>query len=128
MPRIIRVVHKERPFLMIDKETIRDLAPDLQALGLLVVLLAKPDDWRIRPEQLAQELKASKRSVYRVLSRLITSGFVVREDLIRRLENGTFERRCCYTVYEDRHMVAKIRDHAEGREYDTRIDGKEVPF
>lgn len=128
MPHIIRVVHKERPFLMIDKETIQDLATDLQALGLLVVILGKPDTWRVRPEQLAQELKASKRSVYRVLSRLIASGFVVREDFIRRRENGTFERRCCYTVYEDRRMVAKILDRSGDRVCDTRIGGREVPF
>jgi predicted transcriptional regulator len=128
VPNIIRVVHKERPFLMIDKETIGVLAYDLQALGLLVVILAKPDDWRVRPEQLARELKASKRSVYRVLSRLIASGYVVRDDITRRCENGTFERRCCYTVYEDKCMVPKLMDPLRDRAYDTRIEGMGVPF
>jgi predicted transcriptional regulator len=127
VPNIIRVVHKGRPFLMIDKETIYDLASDLQALGLLVVILAKPDDWRVRPEQLAHELKTSKRSVYRVLSRLIALGYVMREDNRRRRENGTIERRCSYTIFEDRRMAAMMH-HPRDPAYDTRLDGKEVPF
>jgi DNA-binding MarR family transcriptional regulator len=128
MPSIIRVVHKERPFLMIDKETIRDLASDLQALGLLVVLLAKPDDWRVRPEQLAKELSTTRSTIYRVLRRLITTGYIVREDFTRRIANGTFERRSCYSVYEDKHMVSKRKEPPEESFHGTRICGKEVPF
>ena len=124
MPCIIRVVHNERPFLMIDKETIRDLACDLQALGLLVVILAKHDDWRVRPEQLATEIGVTARSVYRVLARLIQAGYVSRIDETRRVGGGRFERRTCYIIYEDRRMLAKP---VEAR-FDTRIAGQEVPF
>jgi len=126
VPSIIRVVHKERPFVMIDKETVRDLSADLQALGLLVVILSKPDEWRVRPEQLAEELKTGRASIYRVLDRLISSGYIVREDFRRRLPNGRFERRTSYTVYEDRRMVPKLENM--DRHYDTKVDGMEVPF
>ncbi len=113
---------------MIDKTTIRDLASDLQALGLLVVILAKPDTWRVRPEELATELQASKAKTYRLLDRLIDAGYIVREDFTRRLPSGTFERRCCYSVYEDRLMVPKLKHVPEDRTFDTRLDGQEVPF
>ena len=110
---------------MIDKETIRDLASDLPALGLLVVILSKPDDWRVRPEQMAKELKASRSKTYRLLDRLIDAGYVERIDSTRRLPNGTFERRTCYTVYEDKHMRPR---ESTDRAFDTHIDGMEVPF
>jgi DNA-binding MarR family transcriptional regulator len=118
---IIRVVHKEKPFLMIDKATIADLKPDLQALGLLVVILAKADDWQVRPEELARELGVTARSVYRIISRLIDARYIVRIDETRRKEDGRFDRRTCYTVYEDRSMAPKPMQ-------DTRISGREVPF
>jgi predicted transcriptional regulator len=113
---------------MIDKETIRDLASDLPSLGLLVVILAKPDDWRVRPEQLAKELSVSRSKAYRMLGRLIDAGYIVRADFRRRLPNGTFERRCCYSVYEDRSMVPKLKEVPTDRFYETRLDGEEVPF
>lgn len=128
MPTIIRVVHKERPYLMIDKQTIRDLSSDLPALGLLVVLLSKSDLWRVRPEQLATEIGTTSRSVYRVLARLIGAGYVSRVDETRRVEGGRFERRTCYTIYEDRRMAPAPTDAVFPRVPDTRIGGLEVPF
>jgi hypothetical protein len=101
MPSIIRVVHdRSRPYLQLSRETIKDARQDLAALGLLVDLLARPDDWKIAPRALADELGVSARTVYRLLGKLIGMRYVDRVDVTRRLADGKFERRCCYSVFE----------------------------
>lgn len=130
MSNIIRVEHsKERPYLTLTVATIKALRNDLQALGLLVDLLARPDDWRVRPEALAKELGVSKASIYRILSRLIDYGYVKRLDETRRLSDGKFERRTHYTVYEDLTFNNVTETVSSSTNiYNLKIAGQEVPF
>ena len=92
MPFILRAPHdKTSPYLKLSMETIRDLSHDRRDLGMLVVLLAKPDDWQLRPDQLAEELKIGLTATHKALKRLIEAGFIVMADIRRRLPDGTFE-------------------------------------
>jgi DNA-binding transcriptional MocR family regulator len=86
----------------VSRDLLRDTAIDLQAKGLLVFMLDKPDNWMVRPRELAKELRVSKNTVYRVLEKLIGSHYVRRTDLRRRKPDGTFEQASLYDVFENR--------------------------
>jgi DNA-binding transcriptional ArsR family regulator len=104
---IVRVEHcKDRPYLTVAKETVRDHEVSFEARGFLMFLLAKSDDWRIRPEQLAEECGLHRATVYRLLKKLIGAGYVRRVDIKRRKDNGTiYEQASLYTVFEDRKQA-----------------------
>ena len=100
---IVRVEHdRDRPYLMISKATLADHSISFEARGFLCFLLTKPDDWRIRPEQLAKETGLSMATIYRLLKRLIDSRYVRREPIVRRKPDGTFDSAMFYIVFETR--------------------------
>ncbi|MBN1461694.1 MAG: hypothetical protein JXA57_19350 [Armatimonadetes bacterium] len=115
---IVRAEH-ERNYTMIANSTINDSTIDLQAKGLLVILLAKPDNWRVRPKALAREVKESRATVYRILTRLIAAGYVYRE-ILRRRESGTgrYQTATVYIVFESRdrrrEWIDRGRSNYEG--------------
>lgn len=106
MRSIIRVQHDaDCPYLTVSKATVRDHYVSFEARGFLMFLLAKPDDWQIRPEQLAEECGLHRATIYRLLRKLISAGYVRREDIQRRKPDGTFDSAALYTVFEDRKMA-----------------------
>jgi len=127
---IITVDHsKENPYLMICRKTIKDVDLDLQAKGLLVFLLDKPKDWRVRPDDLAKELKIGEATIYRILNRLIKAGYVHRE-LIKRTRDGKFQTGAIYTIFEDKDNKREWLDKSEF-ERASKSDGpsfKDLPF
>jgi hypothetical protein len=131
---IIRVEHsKNRPYLVTSKTTISELRDDWQALGMLTVLLAKPDEWRLRPEQLGKECGISESTVDRVLRRLIERGYVKCIDITRRLDHGHFKRHTHYVVFEDKAQAALFipEDEQKAEEQSHRVvpfEGQVVPF
>lgn len=115
MTSIIRVEHgKDCPYLAVSKATIRDHAVSFEGRGFLMFLLAKADDWRIRPEQLAEETELHRSTVYRILARLISAGYVRRDVITRRKPDGRFDSAAIYTVFEDRKLAE--------------IYGEKIPF
>jgi hypothetical protein len=106
MQSIVRVEHsKQRPYLTVSVETVRDCSISFEVRGFLLFLLAKADDWRIRPEALAKECDKHPSTIYRMLNKLIEAGYVKREDIKRRKGNGyqfSCEQVSFYTVYEDK--------------------------
>jgi DNA-binding MarR family transcriptional regulator len=104
---IVRVEHdKDRPYLTVSKGTVRDHSVSFEARGFLMFLLAKPDDWQMRPEELAEECGSSRSTVYRLLRCLIKAGYVRRDDIKRRKPDGTFDSAALYTVFEDKNTAA----------------------
>jgi DNA-binding transcriptional ArsR family regulator len=100
---IIRVQHDlHKPFLMVSRELLADTHIDLQAKGLLIYMLDKPDDFSVRPEVLARELKVSRPTVYRLLAKLRDAKYVNRTDIHRRKSDGTFDSTSIYDVFENR--------------------------
>jgi DNA-binding MarR family transcriptional regulator len=100
---IIRVEHdKNNPFVIVSTELIRDKLLSFEARGFLIFLLAKPDEWRIRPEALAKECGLHFTTIYRLIKVLIKSGYISREIITRRTPEGRFTSGSLYTVYEKR--------------------------
>jgi DNA-binding MarR family transcriptional regulator len=93
MMAVIRVQHDhEKPFVQVSRELLQDTTIDLQAKGLLVFMLDKPDDWSVRPHELAKELRISAPTIYRIIAKLIEAHYVQRTDIQRRKPDGTFEQ------------------------------------
>ena len=103
MPTIIRVEHtKDKPYVLVSRQMIKDLSMDMQSKGFLVFLLSKPDNWKVRPKQLATEIKESAATVYRILNKLIKAGYVHRELIRAQLSNGQFKTASIYCVFEEK--------------------------
>lgn len=125
---VIRVQHDhEKTFVQVSRELLKDTSIDLQAKGLLVFMLDKPDNWNVRPRDLAWELKVSKNTVYRILEKLISAHYVARTDIRRRKPDGTFEQASIYDVYENR-KVAELRSAEATRHRDVAEMYGDVPF
>ena len=126
MANIIRVDHtRENPYLQVCRKTIRDKELDLQAKGLLLYVLAKPDDWRIRATALAGELQISRETVIRIVNRLIKYGYVHREIIKRRAPDGKYQTGAIYTIFEDKEYR---REWLDRRRFKPVSDDDDVPF
>jgi DNA-binding MarR family transcriptional regulator len=131
MDNIIRVEHdRDRPYVMVSKDTARDLSSDLQALGLLVELLCKPDDWRILPVELGKELGIGRTTIYAILGRLIEAKYIKRIDVTRRKPHGHFERRTHYVVFETKAQAVMFtaKDEQVADAGDYQVAGQVIPF
>lgn len=124
---IVRVQHDtDRPFLIIAKETVCDHKLSFEARGFLAYLLTKPDTWRVRPEQIADEVGKNRATVYRLLNVLIAAKYVERSTEVNRKANGQFESVSFYTVYERPHKL--IRKHTATTEDAGTLNGERIPF
>ena len=85
---MIRRVH-ERPhgWVIIDRRAVDDARLSWAARGLLAYLLARPDDWHVRPTHLAAQA-GSAYQVRQLLRELETTGYA--ELSRRRRPDGTF--------------------------------------
>jgi DNA-binding IclR family transcriptional regulator len=63
-------------------------------------LLAKPDGWRVRPQQIADECGLHYTTIYHLLRVLIKAGYIERQIITRRKDNGRFDSGSIYTVHE----------------------------
>jgi predicted transcriptional regulator len=103
---IVRVTHdKENPFVVLSKSTVKDNSLSWDMLGLLVYLLAKPDNWQVRVDHLAAERGQHPATIYRLLRKLRDAGFVRRTDIVRRKPDGRFDQACLYDVFESRESA-----------------------
>jgi hypothetical protein len=109
----------EHPFTRIVNETLDDLADEPAALDVLLHILKHPgDSWRVRPLQLATEMRRGKDFVYDALGVLIQRGYVVREDLCRHDEKtGRFQGAALYFVHE-RPIPPEKRNGRKTRHYE----------
>jgi len=98
--------------------TIEQKDLSFEELGFLTFLLSKPDNWRVRPAQIAEERGMHRVSIYRLLNRLIDKGYVRREMMKNRKENGQFEQTTFYFVNE---RAAKETEC-------VLLKGEEIPF
>jgi predicted transcriptional regulator len=89
------------------KSTVKDKSLCWDTLGFLVYLLAKPDDWQVRVDQLAEERGQHPATIYRLLRKLRDAGFVRRTDIVRRKPDGKFDQACLYDVFES-HESAEL--------------------
>lgn len=91
----IRIARRER-YTSIDRRSINDERLTFKALGLLVWLLDKPDDWRIDSEAIAARRKEGRDAVRAALKELDTFGYLVRRKV--QVEGGRWATEC--TIFE----------------------------
>jgi hypothetical protein len=77
---ICRIRKEEQPFTQLYNATLNDteiLTPE--ALGVLVYLLGKPNNWKVSVAEITRRFKkAGRDKVYRVIHELMAAGYVVR--------------------------------------------------
>lgn len=56
----LRVQKRDNPYLQVDKTAINDLDLSPQALGVLVYILAKPNDWKAHKREIIKRFSQSK--------------------------------------------------------------------
>lgn len=94
-----REKRRAQPFSMIDNRIINNDKLSMEALGLLVYLLSKPDDWEVHLNQLAARFDCGREKMRGVINALIAVGHI-RSELKRRTDGGQFEGHG-YIVVED---------------------------
>ncbi len=94
---IIRSPRVQRDFTIISNSVCMDTRLSMRALGLLVRLLCRPDDWRTNSQTLAREFNVGREQMQGVLRELSACGYM---RLIKvRNEDGTF--RSYWAVYDE---------------------------
>jgi len=98
--------NKENPYSVINNYGLRDPELSWKAKGLLAYLLSLPDDWRVRPRELAKHAKARKaqnskkaaksgvKAVYSGIHELMEAGYIKRillRDATQRFQNVEYQ-------------------------------------
>ena len=110
-------------FTVIPNDMANDDRLGADALGLLVYLLTKPNDWKVRVNELRKRFDMGKDKTYRILGNLEQLGYVTRESvrtegkfsetryIVRDLPHADFSD----AVFSDTENppVSKNRDHKE---------------
>lgn len=94
---IVRVEKRENPFVQIDKTPINDNRLSWKAKGLLIYLLSKPNNWKVRISDLVNHATDGEKAVYSALQELEDCGYVIRKQI--RETNGVFGE-IEYTILE----------------------------
>lgn len=73
---IIRSARKERDFAILSNSVLQDMRLSMRALGLLVRLLSRPDNWETNSESLAREFGCGREQMRTVLGELREAGYI----------------------------------------------------
>lgn len=92
----IRVASRSR-YTVISNAAINDARLSFRARGVLVWLLAKPDDWTTSAEALASQATEGRDAVRSAMRELGNAGYIVRDK--HRGPGGTWVS--CLTIYEE---------------------------
>ncbi len=74
---IIRTIH-ENNFTIIANGCLQDDTLSAEALGVLCYLLGRPDNWTVRPTQLAARFDCGREKIDRILKELIEKNYIVK--------------------------------------------------
>jgi hypothetical protein len=94
---IIRTIH-EKNFTIIANGCLQDDSLSAEALGVLCYLLGRPDNWTVRPTQLADRFDCGREKIDRIIKELVTTGYVIKTQT-RDPVNKTWNP-IEYTVYQ----------------------------
>ena len=99
---VVRIPNKKKNYSQVSNEVLNDKNLSYEALGLLVHLLGKPNNWKVIVPALIREGKNGETQIYRLLLDLQIAGHLVCEPC--RTERG----RLCgyhYIAYEALQVV-----------------------
>lgn len=100
-----------RNFTSLPNAMLRDRRLSIETKGALAYLLSLPDNWEIRPSQVAAELSQEERPLglkrlYRIFAEMREAGYMARSDAQGRGETGGFGS-YVYIVGPDKETVSK---------------------
>lgn len=98
MPTIIRVKQRKEPYVIISRKAVEDTRLSWAARGVLGFLLAKPNDWEVRVDNLQRCGDLKRDAIYKLLKELQKYGYMYREQ--SRDARGCLSR-AIYTVFEE---------------------------
>jgi len=76
---IIRCKHNRvNPYVQINKNAIWDQNLSLNAVGLLVRILSRPDNWVFKVSEIIKHSKEGKQVIYNTINELISNGYALR--------------------------------------------------
>jgi hypothetical protein len=101
---------QDDPFTRVPNTAIADPNLDLKALGLLVLMLSKPDGWTFRERNLAESARVGREAVRTAMAKLIAAGYVVRS---RVAEDG--RPPITVTAVYDRPIQPKVGNPEVGK-------------
>ncbi len=105
---IVRISHdKEKPYVMVNRQSLQDRQMSWNARGLWSYLISLPDNWEVSVAQLTKFYLGQKRgnkrdALYEMLKELIDLGYV--QALQVKGEKGRFSE-VDYIVYESKQAV-----------------------
>jgi hypothetical protein len=86
---IVRVAKKDQPFTMIANTTLQDTTISLDAKGVLVWLISKPEDWTVYKKHLQKTFSIGRERMDRIFDELEEARYVRSRRL--RMPDGTFQ-------------------------------------
>lgn len=95
---ILKIKKRENPYVQVDKSIIDNPKITWKAKGILIYLLARPDDWEVYPADIVKHATDGRDAVYSGLNELIGAGYIVRNNA--RSEGGKYAGK----VYEVREI------------------------
>ena len=99
---IIRQKRKDR-FSIIDNRIIENKKISFKARGLLIYMLAKPDDWKFYPDELAKHSdKDGVKAINTALQEIESVGYLVRK---RKRDNKGHFKGIDYLLYETPQVI-----------------------
>jgi len=86
---IIKVKHRESPYVTIDKGPINRKELSYRAKGILAYLLSKPEDWQVKEQDIVNHGTEGRDAIRTAIKELIACGYMVKEQ--GRSEKGLFD-------------------------------------
>ncbi len=116
---IIRLPPPENRYYQLRREIAEDTNITYEALGVLLYLLVKPSNWKIRPTNLRDRTgkgvngKTGKHKIYRILNELVDAGYIAR---IQPRDETNRVMGVQYCVSEDRELISEmLKGYESGR-------------
>lgn len=97
---MVRYIYRnaEDDYTAVNNAFIRDERLRPEHVGLLLIILSKPSDWRLYPDQLAEERGLSLATVRKYLKHLEDCGYIRTVKQMKERKNGLQRHRFCSDV------------------------------
>lgn len=116
---IERCLHdKENPYVMINRDLIREKSLSIECIWLITYLLSMKDGWKISPRQIINHLqgRVGKNKVYKLIDEACNAGYMKKEDYCVTNERGGKHKRTRYLLSEFKkfNQLPENRDPGNG--------------
>ena len=107
---IIRSARKERDFAILSNKLLQDSRLTMGALGVLVRILSRPDNWETNSETLAREFDCGRDAVRTCLKKLQECGYIK----LHKFQDDLGRWRSVWMVFEDAEQTPESENPTLG--------------